>query len=138
MPYSGEERRKPVDAEEEIKGLLLQATDPIHKALALILLKVSDAVDQNTAVTHNIRVELAAHMVEEMATLNQQKGGMKIALYAVGAVQFFIATIIALAMHIASDKLADLQTLQYDMLQVKIEMAKHVEHHKQEEKYLKP
>lgn len=131
--YTGEERRKPVDAEKEIKDLLMQATDPVQKALALILLKVSDAVDHNTAVTSATRSELQTHMEDEMKLMNQGKGGIKVGLLALGIIQVLSGIIVSLVLYAGSEKLKVVESLQYDMLQTKIFIAEHKMHHQSEE-----
>lgn len=134
MHYTGEDRRKPVDAEEEIKGFLLQSTDPIMKGIALILLKVSDAVDLNTEITHAVRSELKDHMEEEMREISSQRGGVKVGLWALGIIQVLVGIVMGLLVHISNEKFADIAQLKYDMIQMQVFAAEHKMHHQQEEK----
>lgn len=134
MSYAGEERRKPVDAEEDIKNLLMQVTDPAMKTLSYILLKVSDSVDHNTIITQAVREELRSHMDDEMKELSAHKGGLKVGLWALGIIQFLVGVIMSLVVYLGNEKLSDLAVLKESVAEVKLYVETHKEHHKQEER----
>ena len=79
---------------KQIEELIVSAEDPKDKAFLLILNRIATNLEENTAITRKLSVDLEDHTTAfrkheetEMALLNQGRGAIRVALYALAIFQ---------------------------------------------------
>jgi hypothetical protein len=119
--------------QSQIEELILEANDPKDKAFLLILNKIANNLDENTTLTRTLTTDLHAHTEafakhekDEMALINQGRGGFRVALAALALFQTIATGLGAYAFH-------DFQAVKGVVHGVAQEMAIHKEHHRLEE-----
>lgn len=133
--YDGMERRKIDPIQQQIDDLIMQATEPKDKALLLIFNKFALNLEANTELTRTLSGELKSHTErfeihekKELAMFNQGRGFIYATLLLLSVIQ-------GMFLWAAKQHLDETEELKQQVLNLRVSMAEHKEHHKQEEKY---
>lgn len=123
------------DISKRIDELIVETPDAKDKALLLILKKISDNLEDNTALTRTLTQDLKAHTdafekheKDEMALISQGRGFLKAAVFGLAFFQAIFAWY-------AARHIKDMDGLSHQVKENSEEIAVHKEHHRQEEKY---
>ncbi len=123
------------DIQDQIEELILAADDPKDKAFLLILNKIADNLDENTKLTRTLTNDLRAHTEafaqhekDEMALINQGRGFWRAALASVFLLQ-------GLGVWWVQGHLEQMERVQKDVAHLHVEVERHKEHHRQEERF---
>jgi hypothetical protein len=127
--YPEQDRRKQDPIQDKIEELIMSSTDPKDKAFLLILNRMSDNLQENTELTRKLGEELSSHTKsfiehtnrfskheqEELALINQGRGGWKVAAISLIVIQGLFVWWVQL-------KLSELTQLRVDVNQYHLEL----------------
>lgn len=131
-----EQNRRAADAVlEQIEDLIVETSDPKDKAFLLIMNKIAMSLETNTSLTRALSEDFKAHTIafadherKEMELINQGRGGFRVALVLLAALQVAVGFII-------TNTLDDIKDMRQELTVVQREVVVHKEHHAQEERH---
>lgn len=122
MDYTGTDRRTPDPVQQQIEALILAAQDPKDKAFLLIMNKLAASLDTNTLLTQGLAADVKelsttfkTHEEQEMAYINQGRGGVRVAITLLGMIQLIVGFIFINSMADFKNVRQELTTLQREV-----------------------
>ena len=120
---------------DSIRDLIMETPEAKDKAVLMILLKISDDLFRNTQITSSLSDKFEKHVEafvkhanEEMKMISHNRGFLRGLLLLLTAVQILVG-------YILTTHFEDFKHIQEDVKYLKIEIEKHKEHHRLEEKF---